>query len=81
MGVSGNLCRFLKEVKPLVLYAVEQGIDMEQMRGKWASSCVDFGYTELFFIPELTSEFISSCDSVLGDSLGFYQDNPGSLRV
>ena len=41
---------------------------MEQMRGKWASSCVDFGYTELFCIPELTSEFISSCDSVLGDS-------------
>ena len=37
--------------------------------GKWASSCVDFGYTELFFIPELTSEFILSCDSVLGDSL------------
>ena len=46
---------------------------MEQMRGKWASSCVDFGYTELFCIPELTSEFASSCDSVLGDSLVFYQ--------
>ena len=42
---------------------------MEQMRGKWASSCVDFGYTDLFCIPELTSEFISSCDSVLGDLL------------
>ena len=80
-GVSENLCRFLKEVKPLVLYAVEQGIDMEQMRGKWASSSVDFGYTELFFIPELTSEFISSCDSVLGDSLVFCQENRGSLRV
>ena len=39
---------------------------MEQMRGKWASSCVDFGYTDLFCILELTSEFISSCDSVLG---------------
>ena len=37
------------------------------MRGKWASSCVDFGYNELFSIPELTSEFISSCDSVLGN--------------
>ena len=81
MGVSGNLCRFLKKVKPLVLYAVEQGIAMEQMRGKWASSCVDFGYTELFCIRELTSEFISSCDSVLGDSLVFYQENRGSLRV
>ena len=48
---------------------------MEQMRGKWASSCGDFGYTELFCIPELTSEFISSCDSVLGDFLVFYQEN------
>ena len=45
------------------------------------SSCVDFGYTELFCIPVLTSEFISSCDSVLVDSLVFYQENRGSLRV
>ena len=57
------------------MYAVEHGIAMEQMRGKWASSCVDFGYTELFCIPELTSEFILSCDSVLGVSLVFYQEN------
>ena len=54
---------------------------MEQRRGKWALSFVDFGYTELFCIPELTSEFISSCDSVLGDSLVFYQENRGYLRV
>ena len=81
MGVSGNLCRFLKEVKPLVLYAVEHGIAMEQKRGKSASSCVDFGYTDLFCIPDLTSEFISYCDSVLGDSLLFYEENRGSLRV
>ena len=74
-GVSGNLCRFLKEVKPLVLYDVEHGIAKEQMRGKWASSCVDLVYTELFCIPELTSEFISSCDSLLGDSLVFSQEN------
>ena len=80
-GVSENFCWFLKEVKPLVLYAVEHGIAMEQMRWKWASSCVDFGYTELLSIPELTSEFISSCDSVLGDSLVFYQENWGSLPV
>ena len=64
-----------QEVQPLVLYAVEHGIAEEQMRGKWDSSCVDFGYTELFYIPDLTSEFISSCDSVLGDSLVFYQEN------
>ena len=81
MGVSGNLCRFLKEVKPLVLYAVEHGIAMKQMKGKWASSCVDFGNTDLFCIPELTSEFISSCDSALADSLVFYQENRGSLHV
>ena len=81
MGVSGNLCRFLKEVKPLVLYAVEHGIAMEPMRGKWASSGADFGYTELFCIPELTSEFISFCDSVPGDSLVFHQENRGSVPV
>ena len=81
MSVSGNLCRFLKEVKSLVLYAVEHRIAMEQMRVKWASSGVDFGYTDLFFIPELTSEFISSCDSVLGDSLVFSQENQGYLCV
>ena len=66
MGVSGNLFRFLKEVKPLVLYAVEHGIAMEQMRGKWASPCVDFGYTELFSIPKLTSVFISFVTVFLG---------------
>ena len=54
MVVSENLCRFLKEVKPLVLYSVEHGIAMEPMKGKWASSRVDSGYTELFCIPEVT---------------------------
>ena len=57
---------------------MEHEIAKEQMRGKWASSCVDFGYTDRFCIPELISEFISSCDSVLGDSLVFYQENRGS---
>ena len=32
-GVAGNLCSFLKEVKPLVLYDVEHGIAMEPMKG------------------------------------------------
>ena len=76
-----NLCRFLKEGKPLELYAVDYGIAMEQMRGNWTSSCVDFGYNELFCIPELTSEFVSSCESVLGDSLVLYQENRGYLHV
>ena len=66
--VSQGICRFLKEVKPLLLYAVEHGIAMEQMRGKWGSSRFDLEYTKLFCIPEVTSVFFSSCDSVLGDS-------------
>ena len=54
---------------------------MKPMKGKFASSQVDLGYTELFCIPEVTSVIISSCDSVLGDSLVFHQENRGSLRV
>ena len=45
---------------------MEHWIAKEQMRGKWASSCVDFGYTELFCISELTSKFISSLTVFLG---------------
>ena len=52
-GVSENLCSFLKEVKPLVLYSVEQGIAMESMQGKWASSRVDLVNTELFCIRDV----------------------------
>ena len=71
----------LKKVKTLVLYDVEHGIAMEPMKVKWAPSRVDIGHTELFCIPEVTSGFFSSCDSVLGDSLVFHQANRGSLRV
>ena len=35
------------------MYSVEHGIAMEPMKGKWASSGVDSGYTELFCIPEV----------------------------
>ena len=80
-GVSGNLWSFLKGLKPLVLYDVDRGKVMEQMQGKLASSQFDLGYTELFCVPEVTSVFFSSCDSVLGDSLDFNQANRGSLRV
>ena len=55
MGVSGNLWRFLKDVNPLVVYDVEGGMAMEPMQGKWASSRVDLGYTELFHVPAVTS--------------------------
>ena len=61
------------EVKPLVLYDVEHGIAMEPMKGKWASSRVDLGYTELFCTAVVTAVFILSCDSVLGDSLLLHQ--------
>ena len=46
---------------------------MEPMKGKWASSQVDLGYTELFCISDVTAVFLSSCDSGLGDSLLFHQ--------
>ena len=54
---------------------------MEPMQGKLASSQFDFGYTEQFCIPGVTSVFLSSCDSVVGDSLEFSQANRASLRV
>ena len=39
---------------------------MEPMQGKLASSQFDFGYTEQFCIPGVTSVYFSSCDSVVG---------------
>ena len=54
---------------------------MEPMPGKSASSQFDFGYTEKFCIPGVTSVFFSSCDSVVGNSLEFNEANRGSLRV
>ena len=54
---------------------------MEPMQGKLASSQFDFGYTEQFCIPGVTSVFFSSFDSVVGDSLEFNQANRGSLCV
>ena len=60
------------EIKPLVLYDVEHGVAMEPVKGIWASSQVDLGYTELFCIPEETSVFFSSCDSGSGVSMVFH---------
>ena len=51
------------------------------MQGKLASSQFDLGYTELFCIPEVTSVFISSCESVLEDSLETNQANRGFLHI
>ena len=41
---------------------MEHGIAMEPMKGKWASSGIDLGYTELFCIPEVhqcSSHFVT----------------------
>ena len=66
---------------PLVLYDGGHVMVMEPMQGKLASSQFDLGHTNLFCIPEVTSVFFSSCDSVVGDSLEFIQANRGSLCV
>ena len=79
--VSQLISVVLKEVKPLVLCDVEHMLTMEPMKGKWASSRVDLGDTDLFCIPQVTSVFYSSCDSSLGDSLLFHQVHRGSLLV
>ena len=79
--VSGNLLRFLKVVKPIFLYDVDHGVVMEPMKGKLASSQFDFGWTEQFCIPGVTSVFCPLSDHVVGDSLEFNQANPGSLHV
>ena len=54
---------------------------MYPMQGKLASSQFDLGHTDLVCIPEVTSVFFSSCDSVVGDSVEFNQANRGSLCV
>ena len=54
---------------------------MEQMQGKLYSSQFDLGHNDRFCIPEVTSVFFSSCDSVVGDSLEYNQANRGSFRV
>ena len=54
---------------------------IEPKQGKLASSQFDLGYTKRFCVPEVTSVFFSSCDSVVGDSLEFNQANCVSLGV
>ena len=57
------------------MYDVARGMAMEPMQGKWASSLLDLGYLELFCFPEVTSEFFSSGDCVLGNFLEIHQAN------
>ena len=44
-----------KGIRQLVMFDVEHGIAMEPMKGKWASSRADLGYTKLFYIPNESS--------------------------
>ena len=81
MCVSGNLWIVVKDVKPLLVYDVECEMAMDSMKGKCVSSWVDLGYTNLYGIPEVTSEFFSCRNSVLGDSLQVHLGNRGSLRL
>ena len=48
---------------------------MEPMQWKLDSSQFDLEHTDLFCIPEVTSGFFSSGNSVVGDSLEFNQAN------
>ena len=59
----------------------ENASALHTMQGILASFQFDFGYTEVFCVPGLTSVLFSSCDSVFGDSLEFNQANRGSLCV
>ena len=54
---------------------------MEPIHVKLASSQFDLVHTDLFSVPEMTSGFFSSCDSVGGYSLEFSQANRGPLCV
>ena len=54
---------------------------LERVQQKLDSSQFDLAYTKLFFVPELTSVFFLSCDSVVVDSVEFNQANRGSFRV
>ena len=54
---------------------------MEAMQGKLTSSQFDLGQADLFCVPEVTTVFFSSCDSVVGDFPEFNQANRGSLCV
>ena len=48
---------------------MEHGIAIEPMKGKWASSQFDLGYTELFCITEVTAVILSLVTVFLGTLL------------
>ena len=50
------------------MYDGEQGIALDPIQGRRASSRVDLGYTEQFTIPLETSVSFDTCEGVLRDS-------------
>ena len=67
-GFLRESLQFPKGSQATCLDDVDRGMYMEPMQGKLASSQFDLRHTDLFCIPEVTSVFFSSCDSVVGDS-------------
>ena len=61
------------------MYDKDRGMFMELMQGKLASCQFDLGHTDISCVPEVTSVFFSSGDTVVRDCLEFNQANRGSL--
>ena len=55
--MSSGISVCLKEVKPLVVYDVQQGIALEPVEGNRMSFHIDMGYPKLFYIPAVKSVF------------------------
>ena len=63
------------------MYDVQHGKAMEPMKGKWDSSRVDLGFTELFCIPEVIAVFLLSCEMKGEPAFKSLQGNPAIFRV
>ena len=50
-----ELLELPKGSQATVVYDVEHGMTLEPMKGKWASSPDDLGYTEIFLVLVVTS--------------------------
>ena len=78
---SVNLWSGQKEVKPLIVLDGEHEMPLEPMQANRASPRVYLGYMELFCVAAVNSGCLSTCDSVLGDSLEFRQASQDSFHV
>ena len=69
----GTFWSSVKQIEAPYVFDWENAIALDTMQGKLASSQFDLGHTDLFCVPEMTSGFFLSCDSVVGDALEFNQ--------